>query len=83
MAIMGGRDLLDGTISMNTPEPIAWRVKSVYGIKLIVFAVTESKAKFKAWKVLDAEGWPPLSIERAPEYDKSYLRNRPTLSFDE
>jgi len=68
---------------MNTPEPIAWRVKSVYGIKLIVFAVTESKAKFKAWKVLDSEGWPPLSIERAPEYDKSYLRHRSTLAYDE
>ena len=68
---------------MNIPEPIAWRVKSVYGIKLIVFSETESKAKLKAWKVLDAEGWPPLSRERAPEYDKSYLRNRPTLAFDE
>ena len=68
---------------MSTPEPIAWRIKSVYGIKLIVFSATESKAKWKAWKVLDAEGWPPLSIERAPEYDKSYLRNRPTLSFEE
>jgi len=67
---------------MNTPEPIAWRV-TVNKIKLIVFSETESKAKWKAAKTLDAEGWPPLSIERAPEYDKSYLRNRPTLSFDE
>jgi len=68
---------------MNTPDPIAWRVKSMYGIKLIVFAVTESKAKFNAWKVLGSEGWPSLSIERAPEYDKSYLRHRSTLAYDE
>lgn len=68
---------------MNTPDPIAWRV-TVNKIKLIVFSETESKAKWKAAKTLDGDGWPSISIERAPEYDKSYLRNRRgTLSFDE
>lgn len=67
---------------MNTPEPIAWRV-TVNKIKLIVFSETESKAKWKAVKTLDGDDWPSISIERAPEYDKSYLRNRPILPFEE
>ena len=73
---------MDGGGNMSTPEPIAWRV-NVNGIKLIVFSTTESKAKWKAAKALDGDGWPSISIERAPEHDKSYLRNRPTLSFEE
>ena len=79
---MGGRDLLDGGVVMNSADPIAWRV-TVNGIKLIVFSATESKAKWKAAKALDGDGWPSIAIERAPEHDKSYLRNRPTLSFEE
>jgi len=71
---------------MNTPiDSIAWRV-TIKGIKLIVFSATESGAIYKAFKNEDEhwDSWPSIApIERAPEYDKSYLRHRSTLAFDE